>query len=248
METKLQFIIAENGTFYREDITRREIVVGDALQRALNANVVSKVHNLLELPSHGAVHLVYTQQDATWNFSVPMETINFRTTFKPIVNEAKYKDQLYPTFAPKETTDTIMEIEWSREKAMVSQDASMRIRFLVQVKEHNGGYYAHDHYLFAFDGRGVAYRMPIANLFDTCQVCMGTYDSKSTTAIGSVILALRQFRSASWNADLFRNKDTVWKFIRFKALEKGFETQSIVGAWTTLCEKVAPPQLKFCDV
>ena len=252
METKSQFIISENGTFYREDITRREIIVGDALQRAFTTNIVSTVRNLVELPGHGPVHMVYEQQQATWHFSVPMESINFRTTFKPILGtatgETKYKDQLYPTFAPKDSTDTIMEIEWNRAMAASSQDAALKLRFLVQVKAHGEGYYCHDHYLFAFDGRGVAYRLPIANLFDTCQVCMGQYDGKSSTAMGSVILALRQFRSASWNADLFHSGEIVWKFIRFKALEKGFETQPIIGSWTTLCEKVAPPQLKFCQV
>lgn len=248
METKFRFIITDAGAFFREDTTLREIMPGDALQKAFTTNIVSTSRNLLELPSHGPVHMVYEQQQATWHFSVPMETINFRTTFKPIINEAKYKDQLYPTFGAKETKETLLEIEWNREKAASSQDALLKISLLVQVKMTGEGYYAHDHYLFAFDGRGVAYRMPIANLFDTCQVCMGVYDSKSTTAVGSVILALRQFRSATWNADLFHSQDTVWRFIRFKALDKGFETQPIVGAWTTLCEKVAPPQLKFCQV
>lgn len=249
METKSQFIISDTGAIFREDITRREILATEALQRAFTTNIVTTTRNLLELPSHGPVHMVYEQQQATWHFSVPMHAINFRTTFKPIVSSDKYKDQLYPTFAPKESKETTMEIEWYRAKAMSSQDADMNIRFLIQVKQDtSGGYYAYDHYFFAFDGRGVAWRLPIANLFDTCQVCMGTYDSKSTTALGSVILALRQFRSAAWNADLFHSGETIWKFIRFKALEKGFETQPIVGAWTTLCEKVAPPQLKFCQV
>jgi len=251
METKSQFIISDSGVFYREDITRREIVPGDAFQRAFTTNIVSTCRNLLELPSHGPVHMVYEQMQQTWHFSVPMESINFRTTFKAIGKDDKYKDQLYPTFAPKESSETQLEIEWNRAAAMANQDATMRIRFLVQVKPDSrnpDAYYAHDHYLFAFDGRGVAYRLPIANLFDTCQVCMGSYDSKSTTAMGAVIQALRQFRSASWNADLFKSSDTIWKFVRFKALEKGFETQPIIGAWTTMCEKVAPPQLKFCQV
>lgn len=247
METKTQFIISDDGTFYREETTLRQIIPGDAFQRAFTTNIVTTSRNLVELPSHGLVHMVHELTAGVWHFSVPMETINFRTTFKPITTE-KHKDQLYPTFAAKESTDTIMEIEWNRAAAMASQDVAMRIRLLVQVKMHGDGYYAYDHYLFAFDGRGVAYRLPIANLFDTCQICMGKYDAISSTAMGSVILALRQFRSASWNADLFRNSDNVWKFIRFKALEKGFETQPIIGAWTTLCEKVSTPQLKFCQV
>lgn len=247
METKSQFIVTPEG-FFREDITRREVMPSEALQKAFATTIVATTRDFLELPGHGLVHCVYEQATAIWHFSVPMETINFRTTFKPIT-EATYKDQLYPSFLHKDSEETVMEIEWNRAEACSKQDAQCKIRFLVQVKQNaGGGYYAYDHYLFAFDGRGVAYRMPLANLYDTCQVCMGQYDSKTTSAMGSVIQALRQFRIAPWNSDLFRTPETVWKFVRFKALEKGFATQPIVGSWTTLCERTSPPQLKFCQV
>jgi hypothetical protein len=249
METKTQFFIGDNGSFYREDTTRREIIVGDELQKAFLSNITTTCRSLLELPSHGPVHMIYEHQSMTWHFSVPMQTINFRTTFKPLTKDDKYKDQLYPTFHPKDSAETPLEIEWNLGQAAASQDAVLQIRLLVQVKQDSPvRFVAVDHYLFAFDGKNAAYRLPIANLFDTCQVCMGTYDSRATTALGSVVLALRQFRAASWNADLFHSPDEIWKFVRFKALDKGFETQPIVGPWTKLCEKVAPPQVKFCLV
>jgi len=60
--------------------------------------------------------------------------------------------------------------------------------------------------------------------------------------------AIQQFRTASWNADLFKNATDIWKFIRFKALDQGFATQPIIVPWTTMCTKVNPAFLKFCHV
>jgi hypothetical protein len=248
METKKQYIISETGQFFREDIMRKEILPGDALQKAFSTNIVVTTRGLMELPGHGQVHLIYEQATETWHFSVPMQTINFRTTFKPITTDEGYKDQLYPTFADAGSKEPMMEIEWNKQDACISQSTSMNLVFLVQVKRDNGSYYAADHYFYAFDDKKSAWRLPIANLYNTCQVCMGGYESTSTTAVGAVFNALRQFRSASWNEDLFNHGDSVWKFIRFKALKKGFETQPIIDSWTSHCDKISTPQLKFCLV
>lgn len=248
MEEKTQFMITTEGRIFRHYQQIEEIDPGDALQRAFTTNVVTTTRDLLELPGYGPIHLVAQQQENKLHFSVPLETINFRTTWKAIAADEGYKDQLFPTFADKNSAEPIIEIEWNRADAMLKQDATMRIRFHIIVQPDSGGWAAVDHYLYAFDGRGVAWRLPIANLFNTCQVCMGTYSSQSPTALGAVHKALAQFRTAPWNADLFYNANDVWKFIRFKALDKGFNTQPIVGPWTTMCNKVSTTLLKFCQV
>jgi len=249
MTETTEFYISTEGRIFREYRQRDEIDPGDALQKVFTANVVTTARNFMELPGHGLIHVVHQQTDNVLHFSVPMETINFRTTFKAITADEGYKDQLYPTFAAKGSPEPIIEIEWNRADAMIKQEATMRIRFVVMVKPYTGEqWYAYDHYLYAFDGRGVAFRLPIANLYDTCQVCMGEYNSMASTAIGALNKALAQFRIAHWNADLFYNKDNVWEFVRFKALDKGFHTQPILKPWTTMCSKVSTAYLKFCQV
>lgn len=247
MDEKTEFVISRDGRFYRRYETMEEIDPGNELQKVFTTAVHTTTRNLLELQGHGPIHLVAQQAENTMHVSVPMNEINFKTTFK-VITEGAHKDQLYPSFATKNSTETMMEIPWKLEQAMEKQDASMRIRFHVMCRPNGDGWYAVDHYLYAFDGRGVAYRLPIANLFDTCQVCMGEYNSMHQNLIGTVQKAIQQFRTASWNADLFKNANDVWKFIRFKALPEGFETQPITVPWTTMCAKVAPAFLKFCAV
>lgn len=250
MEEKTQFMVDLEGRIFRHYSQIEEIDPGDALQRAFTQNVVTVARNLMELPGHGLIHMVHQQSENAVHFSVPLETINFRTTFKPITADEGYKDQLFPTFAHKDSNEPIMEIEWNRADAMAKQEATMRIRFHVIVKPVSGAdmWVAADHYLYAFDGRGVAYRLPLANLYNTCRVCMGEYNSKAPSALETLQKALAQFRIAPWNSDLFESGHNIWEFVRFKALEKGFHTQPIIKPWTTYCTKLATATLKFCQV
>lgn len=248
MEERTQFIIDPEGRIFREYRELEEIDPGDAFQKAFTTNVVTTARNFMELPGHGPIHVVHQQSDSTLHFSVPLETINFRTTFKAINRDDGFKDQLYPTFEAKDSTTPIIEIEWNRAEAMLNQEATMQIRFHVLVKPTGDQWSCHDHYLYAFDGRGAAWRMPLGNLYETCQVCMGQYNSLSLTALEAVQKAIAQFRTSPWNSDLFYGGEIIWKFIRFKSIDKKFQTQPILAPWTTLCTKVATPLLKFCQI
>jgi len=247
MNETTEFYIDMNGRVFREYRQRDEIDPGDALQKVFTANVTTTARNFMELPGHGPIHVVHQQAESRLHFSVPLETIHFRTTFKTITSDEGYKDQLYPTFGGK--NDATLDIEWNRADAMLKQDATMRLRFHVMVQPAGADQWqAVDHYLYAFDGRGVIYKLPFGNIYDTCQVCMGEYSSVANTALGALQKAIAQFRTAPWNADLFYNQNDIWKFVRFKALEKGFQTQPIIPAWTTMCPKVSTAFSKFCPV
>jgi len=245
-----RFVIDTQGRVFLEHFERSEIEPGDALQKAFTTNVVTTARNFMELPGHGPIHVVHQQSDSTLHISVPLETINFRTTFKAIKEDDGYKDQFYPTFAHKDSGEPILEMEWNRADAMLKQDATMRIRFHLLIRPSSNGdqWLCHDHYLYAFDGRGVAWRLPLGNLYETCQVCMGQYNSTSPTVLEAVQKAIHQFRTAPWNSDLFYQGDTIWKFIRFKSVDNKFHTQPILAPWTTLCTKVSTALLKFCQV
>lgn len=242
METKTEWIIDGEGKMFRRDITNMELDPGDGFQRVFSKGQIARFRNLMEIPGHGKCHMVYELDTGMQYWSIPMKTINFRTTFG-----VKGED-LYPTFKPAESPEPVLEIEWDKEKAMAKQDSTMNIQFIAIVKFDGVGYYVSDHYLFTFDGRSCCWRLPIANLYDTCQICMGEYSSFAVTAYDAVQKALAQFRKASWNADLFFSLDIIHQFVRFKALEKGFETLPIIGGWTTHCSKISTAMLKYIEV
>lgn len=241
---KTQFVIEADGQIFREDINRIAVDPGDALQRAFTTGICTRVRNIMEIPGYGMAHMVYEADQVTQHWSIPMEKINFRTTFR-----ANENGELYPTFAAaNQTVEPIIEIEWDKAQAMSGQESTMNIRFIALVKATGEQWYVVDHYLYAFDGRKTCYRLPIANLYDTCQICMGEYRSTANTALESVQKALAQFRTASWNSDLFYNESDIQKFIRFKPLEKGFQTLPIKSGWTTSCQKIATAYLKFVEI
>ena len=243
-----EFIIDSEGKFFREDRTRYEIDPGDGLQRAFTKGVSCRIRNITEIPGYGPCHVVYENDTQTQHWSVPMNTINFRTSFAVVKTEEG--EEVFPTFKDKkDTSEPFMEIEWNKADAMSKQDSEMEIRFVALVKPNGANYICVDHYLYAFDGRKAGYRLPIANLYETCQVCMGAYSSEAQTAVKAVEKALAQFRVASWNSDLFFDSGNLNRFIHFKPLEKGFQTLPILdGGWTTRCQKVSTGYMKFVEV
>lgn len=241
-ENETQFVIDLEGHIYRQDISYREIDPGEAMQKAFTTHVTTRHRNILELPSHGACHMVFESSTNIQYWSIPMLELCLRTTFG--ANGAEF----FPTFAHKDSAEVPMEVIWNLADAMINQETGMRIRFVAEVATNGpNGFYVRDHYLYAFDPRGAAYKLPLGNLYENCRLCMGDYDNTSGSAAGAVILALKQFRSAPWNSDLFSDEDVVMRFFRFKPLEKGFQTLPIIEDWTRDCSKVGTANLKFIE-
>ena len=237
------FLITTEGRTYRRDVTYRELDPGDAMQKAFNKSVVTRIRNIVELPGHGPCHV--TQEGATGiqYWSVPLYELVLRTTF------AAREGELYPTFAHKDSTEVPMEVVWNKEAGVGEMDKPMALRFVGEVAPSGeNGYYVRDHYLYAFDERKAAYRLPLGNLYENCRLCMGEYDSSCSTAVGSLILALKQFRAAPWNSDLFSDEELIPRFFHFKPLEKGFMTLPILEDWTVNCNKVSTGNLKYIEV
>lgn len=250
MEQKTQHVIDAEGRIFREIFTRQEIDPGDALQRAFTTGIVSRMRNVTELPGHGPCHLVLEHDTLVQYWSVPLTTINFRTTYQAVKKDDKDPGELFPTFGPKDGKDPMIEIEWNVGEAMVSQDAQMNLRFMVMVRQDTSGFSTPKDgcFLYAFDGRKTCYRLPIANLYDTSQVCMGDFNSYAPTSLGVVQKALAQFRSATWNSDLFYDTDAVRRFVHFRPEGKSFKTLPIEGPWTKYCQKISTSLLKFTEI
>lgn len=247
-QNETQFVIDLEGRIYRQDVNYREIDPGDALQKAFQLNLTARIRNILEIPGHGPAHMVFESATAIQYWSVPMTEIVLRTTFGAGNPGAWNEGEIFPTFAEKESGEVPMEVVWKLNDILSETSKWMGIRFVAEVASSGTRYYVRDHYLYAFDERHAAYRLPFGNIYENCRMCMGDYDSTSSTAAECVQKALTQFKRATWNADLFNNEELIQRFVRFKPLESGFKTLPILDDWTEVCAKVGTSNLKYIEI
>lgn len=122
--------------------------------------------------------------------------------------------------------------------------ADMAMSLLVTVYRGDGGSWWCDKcYLVAYDRDGVAYRMPVANVFDDTSLCTGEYSRTGATIQDLIRVSYVQFRESPWNADLYSSKSDEFKIrttklFRWRANNEGFEQIAPEQAWQTLCERV----------
>jgi hypothetical protein len=81
------------------------------------------------------------------------------------------------------------------------------------------------------DQRG--FQLPLPNLYDNCNLCMGVFNGEGQDAQSAFTLALKQFRTSHWNADLFNSdkRNFSGKMFRFKPVADKFE-QVHVADWS----------------
>ena len=236
-----QFVIDLSGRFYRETIDRSPIDPGDALLKALSASAPAvKLKNLFVMPGCGPVS-VSIESGGRQYWTVPLTEIVFRSTFKAVTTESG--PEMYPSFQ-KEGPN--LSIAWNIAEAIAGKETPA-IRFVAQVVLSGGLYYVEKQHIYALSTDGNAYIMPMANVYNSGEICAGDYNSQSETAAGAVEKAIAQFRSAPYNRDLYESayESLTAKFFHFKPLQTGFQTLPIVGDWWRLCEKVSVPLLKY---
>jgi hypothetical protein len=235
METKTRFIIDTNGLFFREDTSLSPIDPGPELEKLFKSTLSVKIPRLMVIPTWGQVS-VAVDENAYQYWSVTVDEINFKTSFK--VNGEGESAELVPTFRENPAEPAIT-IAWNKNDAMKDQSKSMYLKFMAHIVADGIHHYkVHKQYLYAFDDTNNAYRLPISNLYDTCELCNGEYNSRATTALESLTKALHQFRNSSWNSDLWKSEGIVDNFIRFKPLANGFQTLPIKNQWTRSCAKI----------
>lgn len=234
-EQKSQFIISPEGLFYREDIHRYLIDPGPELEKLFKSTLSVKIPKLMVLPTWGTVS-VAVDENAYQYWSVTVDEINFKTCF--YVKGEGEAAELIPMFRESPTNPAIS-IPWKVVDALKEQSKPMYLKFMAHIIQDGAAYKVHKQYLYAFDDSGNAYRLPISNLYDTCELCNGEYNSRSTTALECLSKALNQFRNSPWNSDLWKDSAIVENFIRFKPLETGFTTLPIKNDWRKWCSKIA---------
>jgi hypothetical protein len=238
----LEHVIDNEGRFFRRTFQQDEIDPTDALIRSFSAGNSVKLQRALFMEGYGPIGIATTPDGNFLYFSIPLNEIVLKCEFDFFTSNKG------PEAAPNFTgRGTQLTIPWSVDQAFPSAAQRPRIIFSVCVAIESTRTHVIHQYLFAIAKGGSAYRMPLSNLYETCEVCNGSYESIRLTAFQSVQAALTQFSNAPWNADLsnLSDKEDVQKFFHFKPLDKGFETLPIAGDWTHLCKKVATPELKY---
>lgn len=239
-ENKTQFIITSEGRFFREDIVRNEIDPGPELEKCFKASMAVKLPRLVTLPTWGAVSVAVDEMGVQ-HWSVQVEEINFNTSYR-VKGEGKDAEMI-PRFV-EDLSSPSLNITWNKSQAMAGQAKGMDIRFVVLIHPSGSRFVVQKQYLYAFDDAHNAYRLPISNLYDTCELCNGVYEGVGNTALETLTKSLTQFRNSSWNSDLWKDEDKVENFIRFQPLETGFNTLPIKSPWTKWCNKVVTPLVK----
>lgn len=83
----------------------------------------------------------------------------------------------------------------------------------------------HRCHLMAFKEK-VAYRLPLPNLYDNGDICMGMFNGIGKTVAEAFTQSYDQFKKSEWNADLLDNSRQIGSDVMFKfdALEKTIES------------------------
>lgn len=103
--------------------------------------------------------------------------------------------------------------------------------------------YDHKCFLIAWDGAGRAFRLPLPNLFDNCDMCTGKFDGMGDSIEMAFDKACNQMEKSEWNNDLLDagRLTGAEAMFRFKTSEANGEMECIPfeGDWKKHCPKVA---------
>jgi hypothetical protein len=99
----------------------------------------------------------------------------------------------------------------------------------------------HSCFLIAWCLDNKAYRLPLPNLYDNCDVCTGDFDGSGRCIQSAFAQACTQMEKATWNSDLLDNSrssgsDTMF---RFKPVGEAMESVELEADWKPMCPKVA---------
>lgn len=225
--TKTEFILEKSGEIIRRDITERAVDVGESIVNSLSANVDRIVKFAFQTRDPSMMVHLRACADANY-WTVEMPRIVLRTSFK------MDRDHLVPNFSG----DGIdMPLFWT-------PPSSCKLAFMVIEKMRtSSSRWLNFAYLFAINSDNRCYRLPLANIYADCKLCLGEFESTGATSHAVILKALDQFDKSEWNSDLWRQDENgahTMAMFRFKPEGDNF-VQVMPENWTALCQKVATP-------
>lgn len=247
METR-SFRIDGEGRFFSEVLYSQEIEVTDAVAKAFQQGQLLTLHNVGSITTEdGTKHFLHVKHDTStgWSYwTVQLTCLHINSAFRTI---GEGKDAFLSPKFRHGGSDPVMSVPWYP-GAMDEKGVLPIVTLVISVKSSDLS--SGKQYLFAFDVKGNAYKMPMSNLYDTCELCCGQFDSYGSDQIDCVRKALEQFRKGAWNADLYSEslEESTKNFFRLHPEKEGFSTMPIVGSWTKWCVKVSTPTVKFACV
>lgn len=229
----VEFIIDGDGNIFKETRDRQPVNAAGAITARFAKGVIRKLPSIVEIPGFGTAG-VASQDDKSQYWSLRLETLVLNSEFK-------IKDGVLSPQFRSEPGNPLLEIDWKPPE-------DMRLMFVAQIVNSSETAIVNKQYLFALSGDGNAWRLPVSNLYETCELCAGNYESITTTSAQSLQRALEQFHKSGWNKDLWdrtqdlKNTSRMFRFI--PKTDKGFTQQPYEGAaegkhWSLLCQKVA---------
>jgi hypothetical protein len=241
--SKSELVLTEDGKIIRRVVNTEEyeLDVQDSLVEELAKDVVVRVRDVATIPGWGRVHLSAKPDQQIW-WTIEMDKIHLKSHYTCREGVAT------PLFA-KQAPEPLLPLVW---KAPEGVNLKMLVNTgFIRPDEENGvckePFYSNRSYLFAFDKGGRCWRLPLTNLFDDCKLCLGRDVIYGKNSFDTLTKTLVQFADSQWNSDLSdrQSAEQIEKFFRFKPTDSEFETLPILAEdWTTLCKKIATPEME----
>lgn len=236
---EVRFLLCKEGTF-REQVDRTEVALNDAIKDALIGDVMLSARNVHVCQPETGMKTLHLRADRHnnhyWTAEVRALKLNCRFSVG--------KDGVMtPNFQPRgsKDRDPILRLDW-----LVPGD--LHLRFIVAVEN---GTRAEYFMLTAFDHEKMPYKLPLPNLYDDTQLCLGSgFRAQSDCSFGVFKAARDQFIKSDWNTDLLveETKAKAAKLFRFTPDGEGFKQLPSMDHWTKLSEKVAPSNRNYIEL
>jgi hypothetical protein len=216
-----RFLIEPEGIF-KEVTTRTPIQVEDSLVACLYERSILKCWLLDRIPGFGNVSATITQRNALLTVFPPSLTLNVTIGLLPDLEDGS--KVCTPSF---EKNGILCKLEWTPPRGM-------RVGFSSQIAMSSGA--IDKCWLYAVDDANRFRLLPLPNVFDGADVCMGEY-SAGGPVLDAFRSALNQFQSSPWNADLLndRRREGCKKLFTFKVVKDGFEQLPVPNNWADHC-------------
>lgn len=175
-----------------------------------------------------------------------LRSLELRTSFK------LYSDKIMrPVFLHSNTPSSakdenpIFQARWQVPETMHLLFAA-RIQNPASTNPYS--YHSKACYLVAFDDSRRAFQLPLPNLYDGCDLCMGQFEGAGDSCASAFARAYDQLASSSWNTDLFDmdKASACDALFHFKPTK-----EDILGVvhpagfdWSKFCKKRATPTLE----
>lgn len=237
----MEILLNEDGRVFRREIIQKEVLINeDAVFAAFKSEQKVRLKDALLVGKNPTSLMVVNERSGIVNVhaTVRLNTLKLNTGFKMA------DDAMVPVFEPYDGKKPRFNAEWD---VNVACSGKVKLWLLIQTKHKpDESSVVGDCFIVATSATNRTYRIPLANVFDDCRICMGDrWDGRTQPNIYAALdAAYEQFCNSPWNADLKRATEKSDAFFRFRAKNDGFETLPVNGQWSNLCERVSIPSLE----